>query len=456
MTTHKRLFGTNGIRGIPGRDLTLEFISEMGLSIGSFFGKGDILIGFDGRNSSPSISRAIAAGMMESGLDITDAGLIPTPALQLAIRNLSYDGGVMITASHNPSEYNGIKALSPSGVEITRDDEIELENIYYEKRYRRVKWNEVGHRGHDEKVIKNYIDSVVKHVDSQRIRDRKLTIVIDVGNGAQALSAPYIAERLACRVITLNGHVDGNLPGRGGEPTPDTLRDLSDSVKVYGADIGVGYDGDGDRSIFCDEKGEIFWGDKSGTLITGHVLESKRVAPVVTTIATSLIVDEIVKRYGSQVFRTRVGSVDVSYKMQEVNAIFGLEENGGCFYAPHMEVRDGGMATALMLELLAYSKKTLSSLLAELPSFFQSKTRFSCPIEKATMVLDIIANDAKGKVDKIDGVKIWEDDHSWILLRPSGTEPLLRLFGESNDIMRLEKMMSQYSDKVKSIMKTLS
>ena len=127
MTTHKILFGTNGIRGIPGRDLTLEFISEMGLSIGSFFGKGDILIGFDGRNSSPSISRAIAAGMMESGLDITDAGLIPTPALQLAIRNLSYNGGVMITASHNPSEYNGIKALSPSGVEITRDDEIELE-----------------------------------------------------------------------------------------------------------------------------------------------------------------------------------------------------------------------------------------------------------------------------------------------------------------------------------------
>jgi len=456
VNSRKKLFGTNGIRGIPGKDITLEFVSKIGLSLATFFKSGNILVGYDGRDSGPSLSRAIAAGLMEGGIDVTDAGMLPTPALQLAIPTLGFTGGVMITASHNPPEYNGIKALASAGIEVTREDENLIEGIYYDQKYQRAKWDAVGHLSKEERAIRLYIDSVVDQVDSRSLKERKATIVIDVGNGVQALAAPYIAERLGCKVITLNGHVDGKFPGRGAEPTPETLSDLSAAVRTYGADLGVGYDGDGDRSVFCDEKGEIFWGDKSGALICGHVLSTKKIAPIVTTIATSLIVDEVAKKFGSKVIRTRVGSVDVTYRMRLENSVFGMEENGGCFYAPLLEVRDGAMATALMLELLAISKRPLSSLLSDLPVFFQSKTKFSCPVDRRPKVLELFSSSVDARTDTLDGVKVWEDNQSWVLLRPSGTEPILRLFGESNSKHHLEAMMSRYVEKVEQILSSSS
>lgn len=452
MENRKRLFGTNGIRGIPGKDLTLEFVAEMGLAIGTFVGKGTALVGHDVRNSSPTLARAIAAGLQESGVDVAIAGLLPTPAAQFGIRKLGYDGGVIITASHNPPEYNGIKVCGSNGVEVTREEELRIEGTYYNKAFKRADWKTIGVSLEETKGIGHYINGVVSNVDADAIKNRKLTVVMDIGNGAQSVAAPYIGEELGCRVISLNGHPDGNFPGRGAEPTPDTLTALSKAVTAYGADFGVGYDGDGDRSLFCDEKGAIHYGDRSGAVLTDHVLGTRKGNLVVTTIATSQVIDDIAEKHGAKVLRTRVGSVDVTNEMIKKKAIFGLEENGGCFFAPHIEVRDGGMTTALMMELLAKENKPFSSILAELPKYHQQKLKFSCPVGKRAKIIEEVAGKVQGKIDTDDVLKIWSDK-TWVLLRPSGTEPILRVFGESDSKDKLEAMMKKYKTLVEAAIK---
>ena len=453
MTTDK-LFGTNGIRFIPGQEYGLDFIVNMGLSIGTFFKGNNIIVGFDGRHSSPSISRAISAGLMESGKNVISANMVPTPSLQL-ITKTSYDGGVMITASHNPSEYNGIKVISSNGIEVSRSDEKIIEDVYSQKNFTKKTWENVGSINSNSTVITDYINSVIHNVDSLSIKKRKLKIVIDSGNGTQALSAPFIAESLGCEVITLNNHIDGNFSGRGGEPTPKTLSFLSQSVIENEADIGVGYDGDGDRSIFCDETGTVFWGDKSGTLVAEHLIQKGIKSPIVTTIATSQIIDKIALKYDVKVYRTKVGSVDVSHKMMELDSTFGFEENGGCLYSPHVAVRDGAMGTALMLELLASSEESLSTRLSSLPKFYQSKTKFVCPVDSRQSIISKIASSLTETIDQTDGLKILWSENSWSLIRPSGTEPIIRLFSESDNQNHLDQITETCSKLVNDLINDL-
>ena len=455
MSVERKFFGTNGIRGMPGKDLTLDFIVEMSQSIGTYFNQGPILIGYDGRFSSPLLSKAVSAGIMASGLDVMDAGLTPTPGLQCSVKKLGYKGGVMITASHNPPQYNGIKVVGMDGVEISREDEAEIERIYFKKSYRRADWREIGSCRKESSVIQTYIKGVLSHVDNEIIKKRALRVVLDPGNGAAAIAAPYALSGLGCKVLTINGHVDGDFPGRGPEPTPATLSGLSDAVKSYNADVGIAYDGDGDRAVFCDEKGVIHWGDKTGALLVDYLLAKNPGALVVTTVSTSQIVDFAAERNGSKVLRTRVGSVDVSRAMIDHNALLGLEENGGFFYTPHMQTRDGLMTSALLLEALSHSNKPLSKILATLPKFHQRKAKFECPDEIKKKVMEEIERKSIGKVERIDGVKIWADESTWVLLRPSGTEPLIRVFGESKYAEKLDGLIERYSLMTKDIIEKI-
>lgn len=450
MQNSRRLFGTNGIRGIPGKDLTIDFVSSMGLSIGNFFNSGNILIGHDTRSSSLPLTKALSAGIMESGVNVTNAGLAPTPALQLLVKTQDYCGGVAITASHNPPEYNGIKVINGDGIEISREDERNLENIYFSGENRRADWNNIGVSKIEQRGIDIYKNSILENINSDEVKSRKFKIVLDPGNGAQSIFAPYIFEQLGCEVIVINGHPDGNFSGRGGEPTPTSLLELSKTVVEYGADLGVGYDGDGDRSIFCDDKGNVFWGDKSGTLICNHILNKHGIFPIITTLATSQIIDDIASKHNAEVIRTKVGSIDVSHEMKAHDSYFGFEENGGCFYSPHLTARDGAMTTALMLETLSKHDESLSTLISDLPVYYQSKTKFQCTVSKRNSVIDIIKQNTNKKFDDSDGLKIWQDEKSWVLIRPSGTEPIIRLFGESNTKEKLDSVMSFYSDKITS------
>ena len=450
-SSQDRLFGTNGVRFIPGISNDLDFVVTLSEAVGTYFTEGDVLVGQDGRLSSPALSYATISGLMSSGRDVGEAGLVPTPALQYAVKTLGFRGGVMITASHNPPQYNGLKVVGADGVEIPRLDEQRIEKIFFDKAETKADWRSVGISRQEPSVIKMYISGVYSKVNVKQISDRKFTVVMDLGNGAQCVAAPYLVESMGCKLITLNSVLDGNFPGRGPEPTPDTLKDLSLAVKSVGADLGVAYDGDGDRAIFCDEGGNVLWGDQTGCLLADYLLEKSPNGTVVTPVSSTQAIEGITKKRGAKVLRTRVGSVDVSRAILERKALFGFEENGGCIYPPHIAVRDGGMTTALLLECLAARGMSFSKALSYwVPRFHQGKAKLEVDRKKVDAIMKKVERQAKGEIEKIDGLKIWVDDHSWVLVRPSGTEPVVRIFAESETKAKVDSILTKYVKLVKA------
>ena len=441
-----KLFGTNGIRGVFGKELTLELALKVSYALAVYYNDKPILVGYDGRHSNTILSRVIRAGLNAMGIDTADAGLIPTPCLQYATRELGYKGGVMITASHNPPEYNGIKVMASDGVELAREEERKVEDIYFNYNFQ---YSSIGRDSKEGRAADIYIEGIKSLIDIDKIKRRGFTIVLDLGNGAQAVTAPRLLRELGCKVITINEEIDGSFPGRGSEPTPDNLQELSEAVRANNADLGVAYDGDGDRSIFCDENGVIYPGDRSGAVLLEHVL-TKDKGIIVTPINSSIIIDKISEKYNCKIIKTKVGSVEVSRKMLEVGAIAGLEENGGFMYGKHIAVRDGAMTTALMLEALLDAR--YSELIARLPRYYSYKTKFPCTREESSKVIEQLIREA-AKVETLDGAKIWVDENSWIMVRQSGTEPIMRLYAESDDKSKLDAMVKKYTMKIKQIVK---
>jgi len=372
-----KFFGTNGIRGVFKEDFTLEFIHDMTLSIASYFKEGPILVGYDGRDSSPIIAKTVCSALNYCGIDCNNAGIVPTPCLEYAVKKLGYNGGIMITASHNPPQYNGIKPAAKDGVEITREDELIIEDIYIKKNWitNPIRW---GITGTEEKTVKVYLQGVFSHIDSEKIRSKNFKVVLDLGNGAQAVAAPIFCKRLGCEIFLVNEKIDGSFPGRGSEPTPQNLQELSKEVQSNNADLGIAFDGDGDRSIFCDNKGEILTGDKSALVLVKHILNKTPESLVVTCLNSGSSIEDIASEFNSKVIRTKVGSVEVSRKMVPTNALIGFEENGGFMFGPHNQVRDGCMTLALMLDLLASSGDSLSQKINDLPPSYTTKDKISC------------------------------------------------------------------------------
>ena len=276
-----KFFGTNGIRGVFSEDFTLEFVHDMTLALGTYFEKGPILIGYDGRESSPVICKIIASALNSIGIDCNVAGIVPTPCLEFAVKTLGYSGGIMITASHNPPQYNGIKPAASDGVEISREDELIIEDIYSKKTWitHPEKW---GVTGDETRTIETYLNGIISQIDSKLIESKPFKVVLDLGNGAQIVSAPNFCETIKCETILVNETIDGMFPGRGSEPTPQNLSILSKTVIENKADFGIAFDGDGDRSIFCDELGNILTGDKSALILIQHILNKNPNSLVVT------------------------------------------------------------------------------------------------------------------------------------------------------------------------------
>ncbi len=445
-----KLFGTNGIRGVFGETLTLDFISEIALSLATYFRKGQILVGFDGRDSSIIISKIVCSALNSAGLDCAIAGLIPTPCLQYSTKNLGYQGGIMITASHNPPQYNGIKPTAKDGVEISRDDELKVEEIYFKKKWKITPQN-LGITKKTENTVETYLKGIKSQVNAQKIKSRKFRIVLDLGNGAQAVAAPRLCKELGCIVIKVNENIDGSFSGRGSEPTPQNLQILSKTVIDSKADLGVAFDGDGDRSIFCDNTGEILTGDCSALLLSQFLLEKNPKSKIVTTMNSTSRIEDIAARTKSKVIRTKVGSVEVSREMVFSKALIGFEENGGFMYAKHNQVRDGAMTMAIALDLLAASKKSISDELALLPSSFTTKGKVECTKGEATKIIQML-NKENYKKDTTDGIKIIFDKLNWVMVRPSGTEPIVRIYAESDSQQNLEALFTKYMEKIKSIL----
>jgi phosphomannomutase / phosphoglucomutase len=455
----RRLFGTNGVRGIYGRELTLPLVIDLTYSLATYFKNGPIVVGFDGRNSSPLLSNIVSAVLNSGGLDVMMAGQIPTPCLQFAAKTNKCRGGIMITASHNPPEYNGIKPCADDGVEISREDELKVEKIFYNRQFSKI--DQTNKTFADQNIVNEYMDKVLSLIDVEKIKSRSFKVVMDLGNGVQTMIAPYLLKKLGCQVFTLNSNIDGDFPGRGPEPTVDNLTSLSNMVRDLHADFGVAYDGDGDRSLFCDEKGIIHPGDRTAALLVKYLINEKHNnAEIICPINTTLNVQLVANEGNSNIVYTKVGSVEVSREMIKRNALIGLEENGGFMYGELNQVRDGAMTTGLVLDMLAHfspahkSSNPFSEIIGSLKKIAQFKTKFKCSSKEVAnkIVTKCLEHGTPKKIEKLDGAKIWIDDESWIMVRPSGTEPLVRMYGESISQTLLDSKVREYTRIIESVL----
>ena len=445
----KKLFGTNGVRGVFSEDFSLDFVNDLVMSLAAYFQKGKILVGYDGRHSSPIVAKIVSSALNYSGLDCYMAGLVPTPCLEYATKKLGYDGGLMITASHNPPQYNGIKPVASDGVEISREDEQKIERIFDEKN-----WNNTdifGKTFEETNVISTYIDGIISLIEKNMIREKKFKVCLDLGNGVQSVTAKNLCEKLGCDVNTINEIIDGDFPGRGSEPTPQNLDELSKLVIDTNSDFGIAFDGDGDRSIFCDENGKILTGDSSALLLCDYLLKQHPNSQVVTCLNSGNTIEKIVEKSNSRVVRTKVGSVEVSRRMVNDDALVGYEENGGFMFGKHNCVRDGAMTLALMLDLLCKSKFSLSENIINLPPSYTTKTKLECSLEQSRVVISELLNEFPDS-DTSDGIKINLDENNWVMIRPSGTEPIIRIYGESNSQQNLDSLISNFVEKTKSFL----
>ena len=447
-----KLFGTNGVRGVVNKDMNIDLASKLGRAIGTWLEGGSVAIGSDTRISNSMLKDSVASGLMATGCDVIDLGEVPTPAIQLYTREKA-DLGVAITASHNPPQFNGIKCIDGDGTELIRHKEEDIENIYFSGEFELVDWSYVGKRLSDD-PMDLYLDSIIRKIDTEKIEEADLKVIVDCANGAGCYSTPYILRKLGCQVVTLNGQPDGTFPGHDSEPTEENLQDLIKMVRETDADLGIANDGDADRAIFIDEKGRYLHGDKTLTLMARTIVEENDGGLVVTPVSSSSSVKDVVEEAGGELLYTAVGSPIVAREMIEKGAIFGGEENGGLIFADHQFCRDAGIAAAKIIELIA-REGDLSDLVDELPNYSLDKRGVGCPDDKKVPLLKRLKEEFSDEnYDDTDGLKIYYED-AWVLIRPSGTEPKYRVYTEAKNKERAKELGKEHQKKVKRVLEKM-
>ncbi len=439
-----RLFGTNGIREVVGKELTAPFVTQVASAIASVTRPGvPILVGWDGRTSSPAFARIVSATLALAGHRVVELGLLPTPAIQYNVPRLRAQLAVIVTASHNPPEFNGLKCIAGDGLEATRETEEAIEAAVEAGRVAGSAYDGLGEITMQADGGEFYVDGIVHQVDAARVRARRPNVVLDCGNGASVPTSPRLLRQLGCRVVTLNGQVDGTFPGHLSEPTIENLADLRRVVPAVGADLGIAHDGDADRAVFVDGSGRYVPGEEILTLLAEDAVRRHPGGVVVTPVTASQSVEDAVTAAGGTVVYTRVGSPTVTHEIQARKAVFGGEENGGLIFPRFQLARDGGMTAAAVLDLLARRETTLAEALARLPKYTLLKEKAPCPVPQRAAVLarltESFAKESE-RIVTIDGVKVWRDG-GWVLMRPSGTEPIFRIFAESKDPARAKALV---------------
>ena len=427
----KQMFGTNGVRGVTGKDITPELMIKVGQSLGSIR-RGQIAVGRDTRTSGESLIKAVKAGLLAAGCNVTDCGILPTPALQYIVRE-HFDGGVMITASHNPPEYNGVKIIEPDGTEMGDEETIKLETLIFSNSFPLGTWEEAGSESIAPYLIQEYCSSISGHFPGSP--GKGITVVADPGSGPACITTPVILTAMGCRVLTINGKMDGTFPGRFPEPSIEGLRPLSELVISSGAAFGVAHDGDADRAVFVDETGKFVEEDQQFALIAQYICHKKK-GTVVTPVSTGQVVEKVITMEGGTVTYTPVGSIYVARTMRSllndgVNVIFGGEGNGGLIFPEHQFCRDGGMTAAMMVSIISSTGKKVSELISQLPRRYVLKDKIRTP--KGDEIMDAVKSAyTHEKIDQTDGIKIIRQN-AWILVRASGTEPIIRIIVDADD-----------------------
>ena len=428
----KKLFGTSGIRGLIGSEVTCELALNVGKSLACYLGnEGTVVIGYDTRTTNQMLDQAICAGLLESGVNVIKIGMVPTPLVGYATEKLDAEAGIMLTASHNPSPYNGIKLWNKNGMAYTSEQEAKIEEIYANKDYISVAWDKIGKLSVNEQIKGQYVDDLVDMVDIKE----GLKVVIDCASGAGSEISPLVFRKAGCEVTTLNSQPDGFFPGRNPEPNAENLGNLMKTVVAIGADLGIAHDGDADRMITVDENGKISPFDSLLALISKEFD-----GDVVTTVDAGLCMDESVQ---GEVFRTPVGDVNVAEVIIEKNAAFGGEPSGTWLHPDFCMCPDGILSGLRMAELVS-KKGKLSDLLDEIPSYPNIREKITCSKEAKIRVMENMEELLKSEFDdicdvnSIDGVRLTFADDSWVLVRPSGTEDYIRITLESRDAQRAE------------------
>lgn len=446
----KKLFGTSGVRGLVGEEITPELFMDLGLAMATQLGNsGTVLVGRDPRLSGEMLEDSLISGLLSGGCNVIRAGIVPTPVLAYATKALKARAGAMITASHNPPQYNGVKFWDSEGKAYTQELEQEIERIHFGGKGKKVGWDKIGKIGEVDASI-----TYLKKILEERELRREYKVVVDCGNGAASVLTPILLRRLGCKIVTLNCQPDGNFPGRGLEPNAGNLRELCEVVKATGADLGIAHDGDADRVSAVDERGDFAKEDKLLAAIAARGV-SKKGDVIVTTVDASRVVDDAVGSKGGKIVRTPVGDVSVAAGIEKQKATFGGEPSGAWIFPDVHMAPDGPLSAVNILELIDSEGKKLSEILDSLPDYPTVRKKIGCGNEKKTKVMKTLATKIKrefrgAKVLKIDGVRL-DVEGGWVLIRPSGTEPYIRVTAEGKS----QKQARDLVAKAEKILKTL-
>jgi len=439
-----KLFGTSGIRGIANREVTSELALKVGLALATYIENGSFLVARDTRVSGEMIENALTAGILAGGANANKLGIAPTPALAFLTKKHGLNAGVMITASHNPPEYNGIKIFNSDSTGFNEKQQEEIEKIIENENFRLAEWNKIGKCVDVKYWIKDYIHQILGNLSFKK----SWFVVIDPGCGATSTVAPFIFRELGFKVRALNAQPDGFFPGRSPLPDEESLKPLGSVVRELKADIGIAYDGDGDRVVFIDEKGNFVSLDQSLALYAAYVIEKNRGGTIVTHVEASMCIEDTVEKSGGKVLRTKVGDVSIANAMKDCGAVFGGEPCGAWIHPEYHFCPDGILSSVLFLKMLDEKDAKLSELISQVPSYPILREKVECPnnfketvMRKVESKIAEVFPDFKDKIT-VDGVRLSLSD-GWVLIRPSGTEPVIRITAEARDYTVADEIMQK-------------
>src|SRR5215213_1552616 len=436
----------SGVRGVVGQSLTPSLLTRFAQAFGTHTGPGTIVIGRDPRTSGEMVKHAVVAGILSTGNRVVDIGVCPVPTVQLQVRHRRAQGGIAITASHNPAEWNALKFIGSSGLFLDAGQARELLDIYHQGEYTKVGGAELRTVEEVEGATDLHIKSILDALGPLPNSKKKLRVVLDSCNGAGSLIGPKLIEALGAEVIRLNTTPNGSFP-RPAEPLPENLGDLCRTVKENHADIGFAQDMDADRLAIVSEQGEAIGEDYTLVLATLYVLGHEK-GPVVANLPTTSAVADVAKRFDCPVFLTKIGEVNVTDVMQQQRAVIGGEGNGGVIYPRINFARDSLVGIALVLHLLAESGKSVTELLADIPRYAVVKEKMACPSDRIAGVLRIVRQEFAGyQMDTRDGVKVIMPD-GWLLVRGSNTEPIVRVVAEAKSDERARELVNGVIEKI--------
>ncbi|PKL35081.1 MAG: phosphoglucosamine mutase [Spirochaetae bacterium HGW-Spirochaetae-1] len=439
----------SGIRGVVGDSLTPELIVSISSAFARYAGRGNIIIGRDSRPTGQVISDLVSSVLSLCGCNVIDIGIVPTPTVQLMVEEKKAAGGIVISASHNPIEWNAFKLINKSGT-FLNSAEIQKFFKYMEDDHSYVKWDKIGTITRDNSASDLHIGKVLNIVNAARIRKKKFSIVLDSVNGAGSIITQTLLAKLGCRTVPLYCEINGRFP-RGAEPIPENLTDLSLAVKKNRTDLGFAQDPDADRLAIVDENGNPIGEENTIALVTEHLL-SREKGRVVINLSTTKAVEDIAAKYGVKVKRTRVGEINVVDEMRKNGARIGGEGNGGVI-SPEVHLgRDSLVGIGYILDMMAERNKTLSELVASLPSYVMKKGKVSIRGNAGSAtIMTRLQGEFKGeKISTLDGLRIDFVKHEvfkggWVHLRASNTEPIFRIIAEGKSAVQTAKIYDHFA-----------